>query len=212
VYLEIGARRTFACAADWPGWCRVARGEEAALEMLVAYAPRYARVARRAGLVLPEPAVADLEVVERLPGTMTTDFGAPDVPATGDTQPLAPAAARRIASLLTAAWEELDAVAEDSPPQLRKGPRGGGRDRDAMVAHVVEAERSYARKLGVRMDAREWRAAGVAELRRRLLDVVSRRSDGTPPVAGGWPVRYMVRRTAWHALDHAWEMEDRAIP
>src|SRR5205807_6510373 len=84
VYLEQGPKRTFACALDWPGWCRVARGDDAALEMLAGYAPRYGKVAARAGSTLQVPRVADLEVVERVPGTLTTDFGAPDRPASLD--------------------------------------------------------------------------------------------------------------------------------
>jgi hypothetical protein len=210
VYLETGPKRTFACAVDWPGWCRVARGDEGALEMLAGYAPRYARVASRAGLQLPVRSAADFEVVDRVGGTMTTDFGAPDVPITLDSRPIAATEAKRMASLLSAAWDELDAVVSRSPAALRKGPRGGGRDRDAMVSHVIEAERSYARKFDVRMSAEEWRAGGVAELRRRILGVVARPSDGRPPTERGWPLRYMVRRMAWHVLDHAWEMEDRS--
>jgi len=211
VYLEHGPKRTFACALDWPGWCRVARGDDAALEMLAGYAARYARVATRAGLTLPSVRSAgDLRVVAHVDGTMTTDFGAPDVPLPSDAEPVSGAEAKRMAALLDAAWQELAAVAKRSPASLRKGPRGGGRDRDAMVEHVVNAERAYARKLDVRMTAQEWREGGVAEMRRRILDAVSRPSDGRPVGARGWPVRYMVRRTAWHALDHAWEMEDRS--
>jgi hypothetical protein len=207
VYLEQGPKRTFACTVEWPGWCRVTRGDDAALEMLAAYAPRYAKVATRAGLTLPAP---DFEVVAQVAGTLTTDFGAPDVPLPSDAQPVTAAQAKRMAALLQAAWDELDAVARHSPASLRKGPRGGGRDRDAMVSHVVAAERAYARKMEVRMTAPEWRDGGVAELRRRIVAVVSKPSDGKPVVARGWPVRYMVRRMAWHVLDHAWEMEDRA--
>ncbi|HXA28513.1 MAG TPA: hypothetical protein VN193_07175 [Candidatus Angelobacter sp.] len=210
VYLEQGPKRTFACALDWPGWCRVARGDEAALEMLVDYAGRYAKVVSRAGLTLPAVALADLDVVARVPGTLTTDFGAPDVAAPSDTVPVGAAEAKRMAALLDAAWAELDGVVAHSPASLRKGPRGGGRDRDAMVAHVANAERSYARKLDVRMTAEEWRAGGVEELRSRILTAVSRPSHGGPVRERGWPVRYMVRRMAWHVLDHAWEMEDRA--
>jgi len=210
VYLEQGPKRSFACALEWPGWCRVARGDDAALELLAQYAPRYAPVAARAGLKLPAVRAADLDVVERVQGTAITDFGAPVVPASADAKPVSAAEAKRMAALLSAAWEELDAVAQRSPAALRKGPRGGGRDRDAMVAHVAEAERAYATKLDVRMPAAEWRAGGVPELRPRILAAVSRASDGRPVVEGGWPVRYMVRRMAWHALDHAWEMEDRA--
>lgn len=209
VYLEHGPKRTFACALPWPGWCRVARGDDAALQMLVDYAPRYARVAARAGLKLGAVALRDVEVVEHVEGTLTTDFGAPDVAAASDVAPVAAAEARRMAALLVAAWEELDAVVAQSPASLRKGPRGGGRDRDAMVDHVVNAERAYARKLDVRMSAVEWRDGGIAELRRRIVATVSRPSDGRPVRENGWPVRYMVRRMAWHVLDHAWEMEDR---
>lgn len=208
--LEHGSKRTFACALEWPGWCRVARGDDEALRMLVDYAPRYARVAARAGLKLGAVGLGDVDVVAHVEGTMTTDFGAPDVPLPSDTEPVGAAEAKRLASLLVAAWQELDAVAARSPASLRKGPRGGGRDRDAMVSHVVEAERSYARKLDVRMGAQEWRDGGVAELRRRIVEAVSRPSDGRPVVEKGWPVRYMVRRMAWHVLDHAWEMEDRS--
>ena len=37
-------------------------------------------------------------------------------------------------------------------------------------------------------------------------------SNGSPPVERGWPQRYAARRIAWHALDHAWEIEDRSDP
>jgi hypothetical protein len=188
----------------------VARGDDAALEMLLSYAPRYARVAARAGLELPALRPGDIDVVECVTGTMTTDFGAPDVVTSADRQPLDAAAARRVASLLSAAWDELDAVVAVTPASLRKGPRGGGRDRDKMLAHVFEAERAYARKVGVRVTPQEWRDVGAPLLRAQILDVVSRPSDGAPPVERGWPARYYARRTAWHAIDHAWEMEDRS--
>jgi hypothetical protein len=210
VYLERGPKRTFACAVDWPGWCRVARGDEAALETLAAYAPRYARAVARAGLKLPAVSVADIDVIAEVKGTPITDFGVPEMPLAADFEPVSAAQAKRMAAVLVAAWEELDHVAAHSPASLRKGPRGGGRDRDAMVSHVVEAERSYARKLDVRMTAAEWRDGGIVDLRRRIVDAVSRPSDGRPAVERGWPVRYMVRRTAWHVLDHVWEMEDRS--
>ena len=43
VYLETGRRWVFAGAVDWPGWCRRAQGDEAALEALLGYADRYER-------------------------------------------------------------------------------------------------------------------------------------------------------------------------
>jgi hypothetical protein len=210
VSLEVGARRTFASAVEWPGWCRSGRGREAALEALAAYAPRYARVAVRAGMSLPALSVAALEVVETAAGTAVTDFGAPDVVTAADARPLDGASAERVVALLAAAWEELDAVAAGAPEELRKGPRGGGRDRDAVVAHVVDAERSYARRLGVRLTAAEWREGGVTLLRGRIREVLAQAWEGGPPVARSWPPRYLARRAAWHVLDHAWEIEDRS--
>jgi hypothetical protein len=210
VYLEAGRSRTFACAVEWPGWCRVARGEQAAVQTLAGYASRYARVVERAGMTLPANAATSLTVVETVTGTATTDFGALDAITAGDLRPLDTAGARRIVALVDAAWEELEAVAAAAPAQLRKGPRGGGRDRDAVVEHVVEAERSYARRIGVRLTAGEWRDGHVSLLRERLREALNLPSDGIAPVERGWPPRYLARRVAWHVLDHAWEIEDRS--
>jgi hypothetical protein len=44
VYLEVGQKKIFAGALDWPGWCRSGRDEEAALATLVEYAPRYSKI------------------------------------------------------------------------------------------------------------------------------------------------------------------------
>lgn len=205
VYLEIGAKKVFACSVEWPGWCRIGRSEEEALEALVTYAPRYRVVAERAGLLF-EP--ADPVVVERAKGGTTTDFGAIEAIPSLDTEPVGEAEAVRVVALVEAAWKLFGEAAAASPEELRKGPRGGGRDRDKMVAHVVEAERAYARKVGVRhKPPRE--PADLAAMRADLAEVLSRPSDGRPPLPGGWPVRYAARRIAWHVLDHLWEMEDR---
>ncbi|MGW4642396.1 hypothetical protein ACWEN6_28040 [Sphaerisporangium sp. NPDC004334] len=209
VYLEIGPKRVFACACDWPGWCRVAKGEEAALEALAEYIPRYRVIADRAGLPFEPDAFT---VVERAPGGTTTDFGAPEAIPVIDARPVDAATAERDAALLRAAWAVFDEVAAASPEELRKGPRGGGRDRDKMVAHVVEAERSYARKIGVRhkpfpMDDLAARDA----LREDIAAVLAEPSGGWSPGSGGWPARYTARRMAWHVIDHIWEMEDRRL-
>jgi hypothetical protein len=52
----------------------------------------------------------------------------------------------------------------------------------------------------------------VAELRERMLAPISAPSDGSPIAGRKWPPRYAARRVAWHALDHAWEIEDRSEP
>lgn len=211
VGIEAGAKRTFAWAVDWPGWCRSGRDEDAALAALETYAARFAPVADSAGHPLPAGAADRFEVVTRVPGNPTTDFGAPGQVADADTVRLTPAVARRHAALVSAAWSYLDSVARTAPAQLRKGPRGGGRDRDAMLSHVLDAEAAYARKIGVRHKAPPLGdPAAVAALREELLAVLGKASDGKPPVPTGWPIRYAARRIAWHALDHAWEMEDRA--
>ena len=189
VYLEVGRSKVFACAVDHPGWERWGKTEEAALEALASYAERY-------GAVVGQAPPIDFDVVERLPGTGTTDFGAPDAVSDGDRRPL-PAGWIEV---LERSWAAFDAGVARSSAALRKGPRGGGRDRDAVVAHVQEAERSYARSIGVRVPPRtpwpEQRAAIAGALR----DV----SEG-----GKWPPRYFVRRTTWHVLDHLWEIEDK---
>jgi hypothetical protein len=211
VYLEVGSKKVFACALDWPGWCRSAKTEEGALEVLGDYAARYAPVPAKAGVRFPKSAGAGFEVVERLKGSTTTDFGVPAEAASADGARLTQAGAERLAVLVEASWAFLDRMVAGAPSALRKGPRGGGRDRDKMVDHVLGAESSYIRKLGLRYrqpaidDVR-----GVAEVREAILEVLRAARTPAPDLEKGWPYRYAARRIAWHALDHAWEIEDRS--
>jgi hypothetical protein len=199
VYFEAGTKKIFACSLEWPGWARAAKTEEEALEALAAYAERYRPVADEAGLRLPKSAADAFDVVERVKGDTTTDFGVPHLPAGADHTPLTKAQAERLAKLVAATWTVFEDVVRASPAELRKGPRGGGRDRDKMVAHVVEAEKSYFRKVGVK-DGRE-----------AFLDGLRAARQPQPELAiKAWPWRYAARRVAWHVLDHAWEMEDRS--
>ena len=222
VYLEVGARRVFAGALEWPGWIRSAKTEDQALDALAAAAPRYAPVAALAGLALPSAAKrAGLEVVERMSGDATTDFGAPSGIPEADRRPLTAKQARRVADLVGACWTYLDRVVAAAPAELRKGPRGGGRDRDKIVAHVIAAEASYAGKLGIRPRNLPPEEAGPGSaVRAAMLEVLGAASTGEPLTEKGpeaplkapgrsWPPRYAARRIAWHALDHAWEIEDR---
>ena len=211
VYLEDGSKKVFACALDWPGWCRSAKNEDDALEVLAAYAGRYAPVAAMAGVRFPRSAAGGFDVVERLAGTATTDFGAPAEPASADGARLTKARAERLAALVDASWKVLDEVVAEAPPALRKGPRGGGRDRDKIVDHVIGAEVSYIRKLGLRFRQPAIDdAAGVAEVRDAVLEVLRAARAPAPDLEKGWPYSYTARRIAWHALDHAWEIEDRS--
>lgn len=212
VVLEVVDRRAFASAVDWPGWCRSARTLDEALQELAAYAPRYAPIARAAGIRFAVAAGDELRVVDEVAGDATTGFGAPSRPAATDSLALTGPEADRQVRLLRGAWRELDRLAVEAPEALRKGPRGGGRDRDAVVAHVVEAERSYARKVGVRHPPFHGDAAATEACRAELERVLRAARPGEPAVEGGWPARYFLRRAAWHVLDHVWEIEDRSEP
>ncbi len=207
VYLEVGGKRTFASAAAWPGWCRSGKNEQAALEALAAYVSRYAVVAKLAQVPLPA-GVPAFTVVERLAGNATTDFGAPGVPAKEESKPMNPQQAPRMRDLLEACWTYLDKVIANAPAELRKGPRGGGRDRDAMFDHVLGAEMEYAKRIGVRLKQPDGRdRMAVRAFRKAIRDGIDKPHPDTR-----WPGPYAVRRTAWHALDHAWEIEDRSKP
>jgi len=143
-------------------------------------------------------------------GKMKAEFGAPDATAEAERAAVTPAAAKKLAALVTAAWAEFDDIVAVTPEELRKGPRGGGRDRDKMVDHVLGAEAGYARKIGVKLKQPAIDdIAAIDELRTAIAAVLGTRSDGTPPVERGWTARYAARRIAWHVLDHAWEMQDR---
>jgi hypothetical protein len=212
VYLELGSKKVFACALEWPGWARSRRDEDAATAALAAYAERYRPVPAEAGIRFPKSAGDDLEVVERLPGSATTDFGAPDAKAAVDYRPLTKAAAERLAALVVASWTVFDRTVAGAPAELRKGQRGGGRgDRDRMVEHVLGADAGYARALGLKLRQPALGDAGaVAAMRTAILDVLRAARQPVPDLGKGWPYRYAARRIAWHALDHAWEMEDRS--
>ena len=203
---ETGARKVFVWALDWPGWCRSGRDREAAHEALLAAADRYAPVATAAGLDFPT--VARLEVVTQVDGGAGTDFGVPSVIIDDDRRPVSSKDAARLAALVASSWTVLDAVASAAPEVLRKGPRGGGRDTSKVVAHVDEADGAYAREIGIKQIPPTDRAA-VDDMRASMLAVLARPSDGSPLADRKWPQRYAARRIAWHALDHAWEIEDK---
>ena len=207
VYLEIGKKRVFACALDWPGWCRLGKSEHDALATLDEYADRYAVITKRAKIAFKP---GELTVVEKVAGGPATDFGVPEKTISADDRPLSAKDAQRQAKLVRAAWEELDAVAANTPEHLIKGPRGGGRDRDKMLDHVAGSEAGYARRLGVKMKLESYQdSETMAELRDAIAAVLAEASPGGPVVERGWPSRYAARRIAWHVLDHVWEMQDK---
>ena len=216
VYLQRGRSRVFACAVEWPGWCRRAKTEEASIEALFDYAARYAPIVANAGAPLPPVAADAFEVVQRIeapPGKSFSgaDFGVIDKGCELDQRPLTAAQAKRLAAIVDASWRKLDDVVARAPAELRRGPRGGGRDRDKVYAHVISAEAAYARKIGVRHKVPSPDDAdAVAALRTDIGAALVAARAPEPVVANGWLPRYAARRVAWHVLDHAWEIEDRS--
>jgi hypothetical protein len=215
IYVESGSKRVFAGAIEWPGWCRTGRDEVQAVQGLTDYAKRYAKVVGAAGAGLPGAA---MNVVERVKGNATTDFGAPAIAPKADSRPVTGEDLKELLKRLQASWRTLDkaaAAAEGKP--LATGPRGGGRDLDAIFTHVLNAETAYARKIGgqpPKYEEADSRAAAPA-VRKSIVDALERAVEVGLPKAGPrggqiWAVRYFVRRAAWHVLDHAWEIEDRA--
>jgi hypothetical protein len=219
VYLEAGKKRVLAGAVEWPGWCRSGRDEAAALQALLDYAPRYAHVLNGTRLGFRAPTdLAAFTVVERLAGNGTTDFGVPGIALEADTRPLDDAELARQQALLQACWRTFDAAtAAASGKALRKGPRGGGRDTEAIIRHVLGAEAGYLAATGGKPAPGEEAVLDVALARTRqaVLDGLMAAAHGEVAPRGPrggvrWPPRYFVRRAAWHVLDHAWEIEDRS--
>jgi hypothetical protein len=212
VTIEEAPKKAFATAVDWAGWSRSGKTEELALEALVAAAPRYAIVAKQAGQAFP-PKANDpdaFDVVERTGAGSGTEFGVPSSITDLDRRRVTAKEAARLADIVEAAWTVFDRVATSAPAELRKGPRGGGRDRDKMIGHVIESDWCYAREIGIREKQPDpTDHAAVVALRRAVVEVLRQPSDGSPLADRKWPPRYAARRIAWHALDHAWEMEDR---
>ena len=212
VILEIGKkRRVVAGAADWPGLDRWGTSDEDAIEKLLAYVPRYAPVARRVRMGAALERAHDVEVVERVPGSSSTDFwGIAHVPSDLERQILSPDALERRLDVLQACWAEFDATAERITGELRPGPRSAGRTRDQIVRHVLISEpEQMTRKVEVRTPPEEvLTAAGLADHRQATLAAIrAYNADGRP--ARSWPIQFLIRRMAHHVMDHTWELEDR---
>ena len=214
-YLEIGSKRTFAGALDWPGWSRSGRDQASAFQALLDYGPRYAAAVGSARLGFDVPAdPSALVLVERLKGDMTTDFGAPGRIPAADFHPVDDTELRRLQSILKAAWRtygRIQAGAKGSA--LRSGPRGGGRDLQKMSEHVLGGEHAYLRRLGINLLILEGTPVDeqLAEYEKETLKAIAASAHGELPQRGPrgadyWPARYFVRRSAWHILDHAWEI------
>ena len=218
VYLEVGQKRVFAGALDWPGWLVSGRDEASALQALFDAGARYAKVLRGTRLGFTAPKALDaLNVVERVKGNTSTDFGAPNVPPSRDERLVDATELQRLETLLRASWRAFDAAAKGAVgKELRKGPRGGGRDLDGITRHVLSAEAGYLSALGWKFKHDEKGALGVEKRRTRAAIIAGLAASvrGEIPAIGPrggqrWQPRYFVRRTVWHVIDHTWEIENR---
>lgn len=220
VAVETGKKKTFAGAIDWPGWSRGGKDEITALQALVDYGPRYAKIlgSKQFGFRVPT-ALSDISVVERHAGNSTTDFGAPAIVLNVDKDPFDREDLEHFKAILQACWSAFDdAVRQAEGMELRKGPRGGGRDLDKIVDHVIEADRGYLTRLAwkVKRESGNVPQVELRQTRQAILDALDAAvKEGLPERGsrGGiiWPARYFIRRAAWHVLDHTWEIEDRIV-
>ena len=215
VMLEVGPKgKRVAVAPDWPGLERGAKTEEAAIERLRSYVPRYASVARQAGMDAELATIATVDVVERYPGTSSTDSWGISFAFSGiDRQGMSSEALDRELTLMRACWAFFDDVRSRVSAEMQKGPRGGGRDRDHIVRHTVAGEQDWAKKLGLGVVAPGdalLTDEGLNAHRGAYCDAI-RAFHAQGKMARTWPLRYLIRHTAYHTMDHAWEMEDKDL-
>ena len=215
--LEIGpkGKKVVAVAPDWPGLERGARTGEAAIERLLSYVPRYATVTKLAGMEAAFATITVVDVVEHYPGTGSTDFWGISFAFSGiDQQAMSVEALARELTLMRACWAFFDDVRSRVSAEMQRGPRGGGRDRDHIVRHTFAAELDWAKMLGMLtpLDALLTDEGLNAHRDAYCLAIRDYHSQGK--LAGKmakWPLRYLIRHTAYHTLDHAWEMEDKDL-
>jgi hypothetical protein len=214
VTLEIGpkGKKVAAVAPDWPGLERGAKTGEAAIERLQSYLPRYARVAKLAGMEEEFAAMTTVDVVEHYPGTGSTDFWGISFAFSGiDGQDLSNEELERELALMQACWAVFDDVRLRVSVQMQKGPRGGGRDRDQIVGHTIRVEQDWAEKVGVPTPQGALLIDEGLQAHRDAYRNAIRAFHSEGKMARAWPLRYLIRHTAYHTLDHAWEMEDKDL-
>jgi len=209
-------KKVAAFAIDWPGWSRGAKTGPEAVELLEGYRQRYRPVARIGGLEAELDAAGPLEIVEDHVGVGSTDYwGISFAPSSiFEMEPMPADELERKLTLLQAAWRYFDEVAARVSADLAKGPRGGGRDRDEIIRHALGWERAdLIKRVGIVVDPivpdladglRSHRAEYLAALR-------SYNAAGRVPRGRNWTVALLLRHTAFHVLDHAWEMEDKDL-
>ena len=208
-------KRSAAFAIEWPGWSRGAKSADVALETLESYRQRYRPIAVLAGMARDFDACGPLEIVEDRVGPGSTDFwGISFEPSSAEQDPMDDAELEHAITLLRACWAFFDDVAARVSAEMRKGPRGGGRDRDRIIRHTIRNEsEDFAKRVGLQIpeegalapDAlRQYREDYVAAMRAYNAGEITR------PMRK-WTLPFLIRHSAFHTLDHAWEMEDKDL-
>ena len=208
-------KRSVAFSLDWPGWSRGAKTSELALETLETYRPRYRPIADLAGMAREFDSAGALEIVEDRVGTGSTDFwGISFSPSSTEHGTLSEAELERKFTLLQACWAFFDGVAARVSAEMRKGPRGGGRDRNRIIRHTIRTEsEDFAKQVGLRIPEeaalspeglRQHRASYLEAMRAYNAGAVERKMRS-------WTLPFLIRHSAFHTLDHAWEMEDKDL-
>lgn len=207
-------KKAVAFAVDWPGWSRGAKTADMAIEVLESYRERYRPIAVAAGLGKEFDATGPLQVVAEEIAPGSTDFwGISFAPSDLEVEPMADADLERKITILQACWSYFDAVGARVSADLQKGPRGGGRDRDLIIRHTIRVEsEEFAKRLGLRIPERgALTPKGLRDYRRDYLATMRAYNAGEGKRMRSWNLPFLIRHSAYHSMDHAWEMEDKDL-
>jgi hypothetical protein len=207
-------KKAVAFAVDWPGWSRGAKTPEAALELLESYRERYRPIAVTARMANEFDAAGPLDVVADQVGTGSTDFwGISFAPADVEHEPMDDTELDRKIRLLHACWGFFDTTASRVSADMRKGPRGGGRTRDEIIRHTIRTEsEDFAKRVGLRVPENgALTPTGLRDYRKAYVATMRAYNAGEGKRMRSWNLPFLIRHSAFHAMDHAWEMEDKDL-
>ncbi len=208
------AKKAVAFAVDWPGWSRGAKTPELALGLLESYRERYRPVAVAAEMADEFDAAGPLDVIEDRVGASSTDFwGISFSPSSFEHEPMDDTETDRKIELLRACWGLFDGVAARVSAEMRKGPRGGGRDRDGIIRHTIRTEsEDFAKRLGLRVpEGAALTPKGLRDYREAYVAAMRAYNAGEGKRMRSWNLPFLIRHSAFHTMDHAWEMNDKDL-
>jgi hypothetical protein len=96
---------------------------------------------------------------------------------------------------------------------MRKGPRGGGRDRDKIIRHTIRTEsEEFAKRVGLRIpEGSALTPNGLVAHREAYVAAMHAYNRGEGKRMQSWTLPFLIRHSAYHVMDHAWEMEDKDL-